>query len=72
VNEIGQEFRINKIIMLLIKKYQQTEQLLLIYVELSEHKKITTCDIGNQGSGLCKAHNCGGVKLVNGIPTFLS
>jgi hypothetical protein len=28
-------------------------------------------DVGNLGSGLGQAQNCGGVKLVNGIPTLL-
>ena len=33
-------------------QYQQKEQSLLILTELTEHKKITTCDIRNPDSGL--------------------
>jgi hypothetical protein len=33
-------------------------------------KKIMTYGTGNQGSGLGNAQNCGGIKVVNGIPSF--
>jgi hypothetical protein len=35
-------------------------------------KKTTTYDVGNTGPGLGQANKGGGVKPVNGIPTFLS
>ena len=39
--------------------------------ELTEHKKEPTYD-ENQDPGLRQAQTCGGVKLVNGIPTLPS
>jgi hypothetical protein len=35
-------------------------------------KKTKIYDVGNPGLGLRKAHKCGRVKLVNGIPTLPS
>jgi len=31
-----------------------------------------TCDVGHPGPGLGQAEKCGGVKLVDGIPTLPS
>ena len=49
-------------------QYQQNEQSSLILTELTEHKKTAKCDLGNPGSGLGQAQQCGGVKPINGIP----
>jgi hypothetical protein len=46
---------------------KQNEQLPLIFT-----KKKTTYDVGNPGPGLEQTQACGGVKPVNGIPTFPS
>jgi hypothetical protein len=50
-------------------QYQQNKQLPLILTELTEHKKTTTYDVGNPGSGLGQVHKFGGVKQVYGIPS---
>jgi len=39
---------------------------------LNTKRSITTYDAGNLGPGLVQAYSCGGVKQVNGIPTFPS
>ena len=51
-------------------QYQQNKQLPLILTELTEHKKTTTYDVGNPGSGLGQVHKFGGVKQVYGIPSW--
>jgi hypothetical protein len=48
-------------------QYQQSEPLILI--ELVEHKKTTTYDVGNPGPGLGQAQTCG---WLNGIPTLFA
>jgi hypothetical protein len=47
--------------------YQQIDQSLLTLSSLSR-QKTTTYVVGNLGPGLVHAHQCGGVKPVNGIP----
>ena len=39
-------------------------------MELTEHNKTTTYDVGNPSPGLRQAQKCGWVKPINGIPTF--
>ena len=42
-------------------QYQQNKQSPLILSELTEHNKTTTYDVGNPGSDLGQAQNCGGI-----------
>jgi hypothetical protein len=50
----------------------KTNSHLLFLLNSLNTKKTTTYDVGNTGPGLGQAHKGGGVKPVNGIPTFLS
>ena len=53
-----------------LQQYQQIKQLpLTSTIELK--KKTITYDVENSDSGLGQAQNCGGVKLINKIPTLL-
>jgi hypothetical protein len=51
-----------------IKLKYVDEQPSLILTELTEHTKTAKCDLGNPGSGLGQAQQCGGVKPINGTP----
>jgi hypothetical protein len=62
LNSDGQQFH----------QYQQNEHSPLILTEVTEHKKIMTCDVGNPGPALGQAQKCGVVKPVNGMPTLCS
>jgi hypothetical protein len=53
-------------------QYRKSEQLPLILTELTEHKTTTTCGFGNTVHGLGQAQQCGRIKPVYGIPTFIS
>jgi hypothetical protein len=46
-------------------QYQQNKKSPFILIELTEHKKTGTYDVGNPGVCLGQAQKCGGVKLVS-------
>jgi hypothetical protein len=46
----------------IILKTFANEQPLLILIELTEHKKTTTCDIGHPCPGMEQVQKCGGAK----------
>ena len=49
-------------------QYQQNKQSPFILTDHSEHKKTTTCDVGNPCPAFGQAYKCGGDKPVNGNP----
>ena len=53
-------------------QYQQNEQSPQILTVLTEHKAITTYDVGNLSHSIGQTHQCGWVFHVNGLPIFHS
>jgi hypothetical protein len=51
-------------------QYQQNEQPLFILIELTKHKKTTTCSVGDPGNVLGQAQNVVGLNRLMGYQTF--